>query len=176
MSGSLAEVLAERAGLSGLSVPPALAERLIAYYSLLSHWNRKINLTSLSDPKEAVDRLLLEPVAAAASLPSGLELVDLGSGGGSPAVPLALALAVPQLVMVEYEDGRRRSCARRCGSSGSPAPLSRRGSRMSVVVPSTPAGLACCRSGLCDSTPRRYRALPTSCGLAPSPRSSEAKS
>lgn len=111
MSGSLAEVLAERAGLSGLSVPPALAERLIAYYSLLSHWNRKINLTSLSDPKEAVDRLLLEPVAAAASLPSGLELVDLGSGGGSPAVPLALALAVPQLVMVESR-GRKAAFLR----------------------------------------------------------------
>ena len=40
-----------------------LAQRLTAYYELLSRWNRKINLTSLENPDEAIDRLLLEPVA-----------------------------------------------------------------------------------------------------------------
>jgi hypothetical protein len=117
VSGSLAEVLAERAGLSGLSVPPALAERLIAYYSLLSHWNRKINLTSLSDPKEAVDRLLLEPVAAAASLPSGLSSSTSGQAAALPPYrsPWRWRFSVGD--GGSHEDGRRRSCARRCGSS-----------------------------------------------------------
>ena len=96
-----ATVLAERASRAGLTIPEPLASRLLAYYQLLSRWNRKINLTALSDPAEAVDRLLLEPVAAAAHLPSDVDLIDLGSGGGSPAVPLALALGSPRLVMVE---------------------------------------------------------------------------
>jgi 16S rRNA (guanine527-N7)-methyltransferase len=94
-------VLAARAANAGLSIPEPLALQLTAFYQVLSHWNRKINLTSLSDPGEAVDRLLLEPVAAAAYLPSGGTIADLGSGGGSPAVPLALALGSPRLVMVE---------------------------------------------------------------------------
>ena len=34
---------------------------------MLSRWNRKINLTALSDPDEAIDRLLLEPLAALAA-------------------------------------------------------------------------------------------------------------
>lgn len=78
-----------------------LAERLVAYYELLQRWNRKINLTSLSNPDEAMDRLLLEPIAAAAVLPHRGRLIDLGSGGGSPAIPLALSWCASLLVMVE---------------------------------------------------------------------------
>jgi len=79
----------------------SLTEQLLTYYRVLSHWNRKMNLTSLAEPAEAVDRMLLEPVAAAPHLPHGIDLIDLGSGGGSPAIPLALALSARRLVMVE---------------------------------------------------------------------------
>jgi 16S rRNA (guanine527-N7)-methyltransferase len=93
--------LASRSAEAGLELPPLLLEKLAVYYELLQRWNRKINLTSLSNPDEAIDRLLLEPVAAAASLRGAARLIDLGSGGGSPAIPLALALSAPLLVMVE---------------------------------------------------------------------------
>jgi 16S rRNA (guanine527-N7)-methyltransferase len=101
VSSKISGRLASRAALSGLALPPILAERLVAYYELLQRWNRKINLTSLSNPDEAIDRLLLEPVAAAAVLPHRGRLIDLGTGGGSPAIPLALSAAASLLVMVE---------------------------------------------------------------------------
>ena len=72
-----------------------------AYFDLLFRWNAKINLTALTEPDAAIDRLLLEPLAAALALPREAELIDLGSGGGSPAIPLALALQARRLVMVE---------------------------------------------------------------------------
>jgi 16S rRNA (guanine527-N7)-methyltransferase len=97
----IAGVLAHRAEHSGVTIAEPLAAQLVVYYQVLSHWNQKINLTSLSDPEEAVDRLLLEPLAAAAHVPHGVALIDLGSGGGSPAVPLALATGASRLVMVE---------------------------------------------------------------------------
>jgi 16S rRNA (guanine527-N7)-methyltransferase len=100
--------LKDRAGRSGLTLPDSLVDPLAIYYELLTRWNEKINLTSLADPDVAVDRLLLEPVAAAAHLPLKPKLMDLGSGGGSPAIPLALALNAPQLVMVE---SRQRKAA-----------------------------------------------------------------
>jgi 16S rRNA (guanine527-N7)-methyltransferase len=100
----IADVLADRAAHAGLSIDEPLASRLVVYFQVLNHWNRKINLTSLSNPDEAVDRLLLEPVAAAGDLPHGVDLIDLGSGGGSPAVPLALATAASRLVMVESRE------------------------------------------------------------------------
>ena len=50
----------------------ALATSLVVYYQVLSHWNRKINLTSLSDPDEAVDRLA-PPHEAELDRPAGGE-------------------------------------------------------------------------------------------------------
>ena len=101
MSEDPRERFDRRASVAGLRVDAALRERLVAYYELLLRWNRTINLTSLADSDEAVDRLLLEPVAASVHLPHQCRLVDLGSGGGSPALPLAMAIDAASLVMVE---------------------------------------------------------------------------
>ena len=97
--------LTRRAAKAGISLPDELVSGLTAYYELLSRWNRKINLTSLEDPDEAIDRLLLEPVVAARQIPDHTrELMDVGSGGGSPALPLALAVGPDvRLTMVEVK-------------------------------------------------------------------------
>ena len=100
MSETVARIQA-RARLFGIVVPTGLESRLGAYFDLLFRWNAKINLTALTEPDAAVDRLLLEPLAAALELPPAGEIIDLGSGGGSPAIPLALALGSSRLVMVE---------------------------------------------------------------------------
>jgi 16S rRNA (guanine527-N7)-methyltransferase len=86
----------------GLFPADGLADKLAAYYALLSRWNQKINLTSISDPDEAIDRLLIEPLLAARYVPAGAaRFMDIGSGGGSPAIPLKLALPHLHLTMVE---------------------------------------------------------------------------
>ena len=94
--------LIRRARRERVTVPPALGRSLAQYLDLLLLWNRKINLTALTDPEEAVDRLLLEPLIAARHLQTrnGV-LVDIGSGGGSPAIPLKLAEPGLTLHMVE---------------------------------------------------------------------------
>ena len=75
------------------------------YYRLLATWNTKINLTGLKLSEispDALDRLLIEPVVAAKYVLSGSSrMLDVGSGGGSPAIPLALALPNTHLLMVE---------------------------------------------------------------------------
>jgi 16S rRNA (guanine527-N7)-methyltransferase len=94
--------LARRAGKAGLFFADDLAERFAAYVDLLSRWNRKINLTALDDPDEAIDRLLLEPLAAARYVPLATgRFMDVGSGGGSPAIPLKLAVPGLRMTMVE---------------------------------------------------------------------------
>src|SRR5205809_2764841 len=106
-----AERLRNRAKVFGVTIPPYAVARLVAYFDLLAKWNAKINLTALADTDAAIDRLLLEPVAAAAALPRHPDLIDLGSGGGSPAIPLALALDARRLVMVESK-GRKAAFLR----------------------------------------------------------------
>lgn len=96
--------LATRAGAAGLRLDPELTAGLEAYYQLLFTWNQKINLTALNLtelPDEAVDRLFIEPIAAAGRVASGASLLDVGSGGGSPAIPFALASGAAALTMVE---------------------------------------------------------------------------
>ena len=96
--------LAKRAAKAGLFVQSSLAERLAAYYDLLVRWNRKINLTSIEGLDEAIDRLLLEPLAAARHLPpASTRLIDVGSGGGSPAIPFKLAVPALHVMMVEVK-------------------------------------------------------------------------
>jgi 16S rRNA (guanine527-N7)-methyltransferase len=97
----LENLLRERARTHGVLLPDLLIPKLLSYYSLLARWNARMNLTSLSDPQEAIDRLLLEPVKAGQNIPAGRALVDLGSGGGSPAIPLALACGARSLLMIE---------------------------------------------------------------------------
>jgi 16S rRNA (guanine527-N7)-methyltransferase len=102
--------LSRRAAKAGTGIPEDLADRLAVYYELLEKWNRKINLTALEDPDVAIDRLLLEPVIASRHLPSTspVHLIDIGSGGGSPAIPLALA-SWPRVVLTMVEVKVRKS-------------------------------------------------------------------
>ena len=93
-----------RAAKANLFLAEGVAERLTAYYELLLRWNRKINLTSIDNADEAIDRLLLEPLAAVRHFPQGVDrLMDIGSGGGSPAIPFKIALPVVALTMVEVK-------------------------------------------------------------------------
>jgi 16S rRNA (guanine527-N7)-methyltransferase len=99
------ERLARRARRAGVTIRPELGAQLEIYYRLLSTWNKKINLTglSLSDlSPESLDRLLIEPLVAATHVRQAVRsMLDVGSGGGSPAIPLALALSDVSLLMVE---------------------------------------------------------------------------
>jgi 16S rRNA (guanine527-N7)-methyltransferase len=94
--------LLRRAARAHVSLPDSQADALAAYLDLLFRWNRKINLTALTEVDDAIDRLLLEPLVAARHVPNGPgRLIDIGSGGGSPAIPLVLTLADYELTMVE---------------------------------------------------------------------------
>jgi len=89
----------------GVGLSGDVAAKLETYYRLLATWNQKINLTglNLAEPTpEALDRLLIEPLVAARHVPPGAaRMIDVGSGGGSPALPFALAVPGVRLLMVE---------------------------------------------------------------------------
>ncbi len=100
--------LKRRAKAAGVSLDEDLIEKLETYYQLLAKWNAKINLTAFrltpAGEDDAIDRLLIEPVVAARYVPeSARTLLDAGSGGGSPAIPLRLAAGNLHLRMVEVK-------------------------------------------------------------------------
>lgn len=102
------ERLRRRAKAAGASLDATLVDHLEIYYQLLTKWNAKINLTAFRLTPEgddtAIDRLLIEPVIAARYVPENARtLLDAGSGGGSPAIPLKLASKDLSLRMVEVK-------------------------------------------------------------------------
>ena len=102
------ERLSRRAKSAGISLEKPLIESLETYYQLLAKWNSKINLTAFkltpAGEDAAIDRLLIEPVVAAGYVRENARtLLDAGSGGGSPAIPLKLASRNLSLRMVEVK-------------------------------------------------------------------------
>jgi len=101
-------LLLEQADAANISLAPTVQAKLCAYFALLAHWNQRINLTSLpTDPPTAqtVDRLFIEPLLATALLKANASLwFDLGSGGGSPAIPLQIAHPSSRLILVESRE------------------------------------------------------------------------
>jgi 16S rRNA (guanine527-N7)-methyltransferase len=70
---------------------PSLAARFAVYLSLILRWNQRINLTSVRDEDGIISRHFIESIACASALPAGIAtLLDLGSGGGFPGIPIAL--------------------------------------------------------------------------------------
>lgn len=90
-----------------VSASPELCAKIRIYVSILSHWNKKISLTSVKDPIEILRFHFGESLFAAHSVPiiNG-RLADVGSGPGFPGLPLKLAVPSLDLVLLE-SNGRK---------------------------------------------------------------------
>ena len=95
-----AEQLAQGAAAMGLDLPADRQEKLLAYVALLYKWNRTYSLTALREQEKAVSHHLLDSLAILPFVPSG-SLLDVGSGGGTPGIPLAIARPDLQVILLD---------------------------------------------------------------------------
>jgi 16S rRNA (guanine527-N7)-methyltransferase len=98
---SQAALLARGIKALGVDLPEEASERLLAYAALLIKWNRVYNLTAIRDPGEVVTHHLLDSLAVLPQLARVKTLADVGSGGGLPGIPLAIAR--PELAVTSIE-------------------------------------------------------------------------
>ena len=88
----------------GVSLTPEQLGRLGDYLARLLAMNEQVNLTAVTDPllvwtKHALDGLSIVPELA--SLPPGASVLDVGSGGGVPGIPLAIARPDLEVTLLE---------------------------------------------------------------------------
>lgn len=86
---SISALLASHSGELGVLTEQQI-ERLSRHWDLLLKWNRKINLTRITKPEEAVLRHFGESIFLAGHLTAG-KVADIGSGGGFPGIPTAIS-------------------------------------------------------------------------------------
>ena len=91
----------------GLALDQPQQLRLQAYLLLLAKWNRVYNLTAVRDEQQMVSRHLLDSLSVA-PLVTGPRLLDVGSGAGLPAIPLALALPDLQVTALDSNSKKTR--------------------------------------------------------------------
>jgi 16S rRNA (guanine527-N7)-methyltransferase len=97
--------LTRRARKARVELPTEVFAPFEAYFRLLAQWNVKINLTGLPlqpPTDETFDRLFIEPLLASSLVAESPGVwFDLGSGGGSPALPLKMIRPALSLTLVE---------------------------------------------------------------------------
>ena len=84
----------------GINLSAAQQDQLLAFRDLLLKWNKTYNLTALRDPEQAISHHLLDSLAILPQLGDG-PLLDVGSGGGLPGIPLAIARPALAVSMVD---------------------------------------------------------------------------
>jgi 16S rRNA (guanine527-N7)-methyltransferase len=87
----------------GLALDAHQRAQLADYVALLAKWNKTYNLTAIRDPARMVTHHLLDALAVLPHLPASasLRVLDVGSGGGVPGIPLAIARPDWRVVMVD---------------------------------------------------------------------------
>ena len=106
MGGAAAQQLAQGLAAMGLEVPAAAQEKLLAYAALLEKWNKTYSLTALRGADKAVSHHLLDSLAVLPHVPAGT-LLDVGSGGGMPGIPLAIVL--PELAVTLLDSNSKKT-------------------------------------------------------------------
>jgi 16S rRNA (guanine527-N7)-methyltransferase len=74
----------------GLQVSEADAGSMGRHARELLQWNRVTNLTAITDPFEVAVKHYVDAVAAASRIAAGIRVLDAGSGGGFPGIPLKI--------------------------------------------------------------------------------------
>jgi 16S rRNA (guanine527-N7)-methyltransferase len=90
----------------GVDLPPERREKLLAYLALLYKWNRTYSLTALKEHDKAVSHHLLDSLSILRFVPEG-RLLDVGSGGGTPGIPLAIAR--PELAVTLLDSNSKKA-------------------------------------------------------------------
>lgn len=78
-------------------------QRLLQYVSLLDKWNKTYNLTAVREPVRMIGLHILDSLALLPHVGLARTMLDVGTGGGLPGLPLAIARPDMQITMLDSQ-------------------------------------------------------------------------
>ena len=97
------EFMISSASALGVTVGEVESQYFMRYLNHLLEWNKTINLTAITKPKEIIVKHFIDSLLAliTTSFPKDGVVLDVGSGGGFPGIPLKIVKPDMRLVLVE---------------------------------------------------------------------------
>ena len=74
----------------GIKLSKNQIEMFFKYMNLLLEWNKKINLTAITDEEEVIVKHFVDSITISKYIPTGTSLIDVGTGAGFPGIPLGI--------------------------------------------------------------------------------------
>ena len=83
-------------------------------------WNEKVNLTNITDPEEFVIKHFIDSIICIdyPELEEAGKIIDVGTGGGFPGVPLAIAAPDKEFILMDSLNKRLKIIDELCGQIG----------------------------------------------------------
>jgi 16S rRNA (guanine527-N7)-methyltransferase len=85
----------------GVALDAEQVRKLVEYLTLLQTWNRKINLTAITEDRAVVELHFLDSLAVVPLVRDSRTLIDVGAGAGFPGAVLAIALPALQVTCID---------------------------------------------------------------------------
>jgi 16S rRNA (guanine527-N7)-methyltransferase len=89
----------------GVVIDAGITNQFSIHASELIKWNRKLNLTAITHPKDLAVKHFLDSLAPAHFIPDNARMLDIGSGGGFPGIPLKILNPSLKVMLI---DGTRK--------------------------------------------------------------------
>jgi 16S rRNA (guanine527-N7)-methyltransferase len=85
----------------GVEIDEGVTVQFSVHASELIRWNRKINLTAITDPRDIAIKHFLDSLAPSKFIPEEVRVLDMGSGGGFPGIPLKILKPSLSVLMID---------------------------------------------------------------------------
>ena len=114
------EIIIEKLMELGITGEEDKARMLLDYMDLILEANEKVNLTAITDRTEFVNKHIIDSLAAASlgEFAEGGRVIDVGTGGGFPGIPLAICYPDKDYVLVDSLAKRIRIIEDACEKLG----------------------------------------------------------
>lgn len=103
----MAEQLASHLAAMALTASAEQCAQLSQYLHLLAKWNRVYNLTAIRDPQQMLSEHLLDSLSLTPYV-KGPRVLDVGTGGGLPGIPLAILLPNIEFILLDANAKKTR--------------------------------------------------------------------